>query len=69
MELGDPPVVAPRRTRGEILREITLIKRRQGPDDPKIERDIAVEARTRVPHKNIARVHIGMERSHPGTPA
>ena len=60
VRLGDALVIATEEGE-EVLREVIAINIGQRADDAEIERDVLPKRPRRIAHKNVARVHVGME--------
>ena len=62
MQGGHPAVIAPEK-REEVLGEIVLVEVGQGADDAEIKRDVTIEVGPGGAHKDVARMHVGMEKA------
>ena len=62
MQGGHPAVIAPEK-REEVLGEIVLVEVGQGADDAEIERDVTIEVGPGGAHKDVAGMHVGMEKA------
>ena len=62
MQFGDPSVVALEEGE-EILGKVVLVEFGQCADDSEIECDVAIEVFAPVAYEDVARMHVGMEKT------